>query len=417
MGYALRSSLTLLLAVLLLLAVPLSATAQVITPAEAIEILATSHTPDFPRQVGFALKARGAADIVKATLRFKQVGQATVTTSRLKFAPSRAVELHYDWDLQRHYVPPGVEIEYYWLLEDAEGRTARTPAETFLVEDKRFAWRSVADGPVRVYWYEGDEPFARELLAAGRRALDQLAADAGVTADTPVKVFVYASQRDLLSALRPSAQEWTGGQAFTEQSIVVVAVEPSDAGLSWGRRVLPHEISHVVVHRMTKNPYGDLPSWLDEGLAMYAEGELEASYRRRLAEAIDGDRLISVRSLAANFPSDPEVALLSYAQSHSLVSFIIDEYGADRLAKLLSVFKEGSTYDDALQAALGVDTAGLEAAWRASVGAPPAAARRAAPGGEERNAPLFAVGWALPVLAAAAVGLGLALLLLRSRSS
>jgi hypothetical protein len=44
-------------------------------------------------------------------------------------------------------------------------------------------------------------------------------------------------------------------------------------------------LSHIVVGLATKNPFGDLPRWLDEGLAMYAEGELPARNRRALEQA------------------------------------------------------------------------------------------------------------------------------------
>ena len=70
--------------------------------------------------------------------------------------------------------------------------------------------------------------------------------------------------------------------------------------------------------------------------------------------------------------------MLSYAESDSLVKYIVDRYGHDRLSSLLAVFKEGSTYDAALQSALGVDSAGLETVWREAIGAQPMAPASAA---------------------------------------
>lgn len=345
--------------------------AQVVAPPRGIVVTAESHIPDFPKALVFNLEARSEAALTRATLRFKQVGQPTVTTTEVKFEPAKEAALTYTWDLQRYYVPPGVGIEYYWLLEDAAGNRLRTPSRVVALEDTRFAWRALAEGQVALRWYEGDEQFAGQLLQATVKALSQLSADAGVVVDRPVVVHVYANQRDLLSALRPSAQEWTGGQAFPEQGIVVAAVEPNEKGLEFGRRVLPHEVSHVVVHRLTDNPYGDLPRWLDEGIAMYAEGGLEPAYQRALERAIRENRLFSVQSLSANFPADSQAALQSYAQSYSLVKFIVERYGRERLAALLAVFKEGSAFDPALKRALGVDGGALEAEWRAWLGAPP----------------------------------------------
>ncbi|MHB1006198.1 MAG: peptidase MA family metallohydrolase [Chloroflexota bacterium] len=357
---------------------PGTVAAQVISPSRGISSSALDAQLNFPRDVTFRLSASADVNIVAATLRYKQVGQSTVTTNQVTFAPNSTVDLSYAWDLQKYYVPPGVEIEYYWMLEDASGRRVRTDSRTFVLDDKRYNWHERTDGGLRVFWYSGDDNFGAQLVTAGRGALDQLARDAGVPTGLPVKVFVYASQKDLLGALRPSAQEWTGGEAFTSQGIVVVAVEPTSSGLDFGKRVLPHELTHVVVGRMTENPYGDLPRWLDEGLAMYAEGNLEPAYDRALSTAKRDNSMISVQSLSANFPSDSREAMLSYAESYSLVKYIVGHYGRDRLSTLLAVFKEGSTYDAALQEALGVDGAGLESAWREAIGAQPIAPSPAA---------------------------------------
>ncbi|MDA8219564.1 MAG: peptidase MA family metallohydrolase [Dehalococcoidales bacterium] len=388
--------------------------APVAAPASGIEASAPTQKNEFPTQVVFTLHAQSGADIVKATLSFKQAGQATTTISHPEFAPAKEVDLRYVWDLQRYYSPPGVNIEYYWLLEDAAGQKLRTDPTTFALDDVRFTWQEVNDGPVHIYWYEGDQAFAAKLLDAGKGALDQLSQDAGVETDLPLKVFIYANQKDLLGGLQPSAQEWAGGTAFPDERVVVAAVEPTSSGLDYGLRVLPHELSHVVVYAMTKNPYGDIPRWLDEGLAMYAEGELESGYKDALNEAIRLNGLISVQSLSANFPSDPRAAYLSYAQSYSLVKYLIGQYGSDGLAKLLANFKEGATYDGALQATFGVDTEGLDAAWRQSAGAQAAPALVAATP-QPPSQPALSASDLRAIVVALAIGAFVVFLLVRRR--
>ena len=122
---------------------------------------------------------------------------------------------------------------------------------------------------------------------------------------------------------------------------------------------------------MTFNPYGDLPSWLEEGLSMYAEGDLRNDLLSILTEAISEDNLISVRSLSGSFPANAKEAGLYYAQSYSLVNFLIHDYGKDRMLQLLSVFKEGSSHDDAFLEVYGFDTDGLDNLWRQSIGLEP----------------------------------------------
>jgi hypothetical protein len=49
------------------------------------------------------------------------------------------------------------------------------------------------------------------------------------------------------------------------------------------------------------------------------------------------------------------------------------------MAKLLSIFAEGAIHDEALEQALGVDTDGLDNAFRESLGLPPLAGTEAEP--------------------------------------
>lgn len=100
---------------------------------------------------------------------------------------------------------------------------------------------------------------------------------------------------------------------------------------------------------------------------MYAEGDLRNDLLLILTEAISEDKLISVRSLCGSFPAKTDEASLYYAQSYSLVEFLIREYDKDRMLQLLGVFKEGSPYDDALLEVYGFDMEDLDDLWRTSL--------------------------------------------------
>jgi hypothetical protein len=115
---------------------------------------------------------------------------------------------------------------------------------------------------------------------------------------------------------------------------------------------------------MTFNPYAGLPAWLTEGLAMYAEGTLEVEYRALLKRATAEKSLISVRSLSSPFSARAETSYLSYAQSYSLVDFLVTNYGQGKMLELLNTFGEGSSYDGALEKVYGFDMDGLDALSR-----------------------------------------------------
>ena len=97
---------------------------------------------------------------------------------------------------------------------------------------------------------------------------------------------------------------------------------------------------------------------------MYAEGEMEARYIKYLEQGIAGNSLISVRSLASPFSAFAEQTYLAYAESYSLVEFLISSFGQDKMYELLSIFKQGSSYDGALMGVYGFDMDGLDSLWR-----------------------------------------------------
>ena len=97
---------------------------------------------------------------------------------------------------------------------------------------------------------------------------------------------------------------------------------------------------------------------------MYIEGTLEGEYTTLLNKATAEKSLISVRSLSSPFSTDPEKAYLSYAQSYSLVDFLIFEYGQTQMLELLLTFRQGSSYDDALEQVYGFNMDGLDTLWQ-----------------------------------------------------
>jgi hypothetical protein len=92
-----------------------------------------------------------------------------------------------------------------------------------------------------------------------------------------------------------------------------------------------------------------------------------SSRREALDEALEADSLITLQSLSSSFPAGHKGASLSYAQSQSLVAYLIDTYGWEKMRALLAAFQEGSTYNDALLLVYGMDMDALDQEWRASL--------------------------------------------------
>ncbi len=126
-------------------------------------------------------------------------------------------------------------------------------------------------------------------------------------------------------------------------------------------RVVAHEYTHAVLHQMSG---GRIPTWLNEGLAQYFEGEPNGNHGRNAAYIQRTQDFIPLQDLEGSFLSmDANTASVAYTQSYTVVEQIIENHGTYAIQKLLSEMGAGAEMDEALIAAVGLDYSGLEEEW------------------------------------------------------
>jgi hypothetical protein len=350
---------------LLVLLIPVGVNA-----GNSLAVTASSVTTNFPASLTFNITAASDVNITDIRLHYTvdRTHFATVVSEiPVGFTPTTRVQAQWLWDMrQTGGLPPGSRVDYWWTVADAGGNRLETAPAVVQIEDNRYNWRDITRGDVTLYWYEGSDTFAGELMDAVQAALSRLSENTGAELTNPVQLYIYASSADLRgSMIYP--QEWTGGVAFTGYGIIAIGIAPNASSLAWGKRAIAHELTHLVVHQVTFNPYNSLPIWLDEGLAMNSEGELGTDFVAALSQAIIDNTLISTRSLASPFSAYTEQSILSYAESYEAVNYLINEFGREKMLELLNTFREGAGYDEALEKVYGFDMDGLNARWQASL--------------------------------------------------
>lgn len=349
----------------------LSSTAPV-TAQGPITVTSNKFTNNFRRNLLFQLEAQSSAKISQVALFVQITGLSATTRQVPDFNPDTKISATYTWNLVQNYIPPGSSGQYWWTIQDSSGNSLTTDKQAFRVDDPAYKWQKLSNDKLALYWYQGGDSFGKALFDKANQSIAFLQQDTGVTVDQQVSILIYASHDDLMQALAVGSQEWTGGQNFPDYGVVVIGVEPSN--LDWGLGATTHELTHQVIHQKVRGPLGDLSltRWMDEGLAVYYEnpGKVDVQFQGPLRRAIQNDTLMPLRSLSS-FPADPAAANLAYGESWSVVDFIIRRYGKEKLAALLQEFKAGGYYDDVFMNVLGVDTDGLESAWRQDIGAKP----------------------------------------------
>ncbi len=363
----------LLLLILIICFVPAPAYAQS-SSQQSIHATRDRATRQYPDSITFSVRLQSEAEITKVVLEYGVLqlscGGDTLDEN-MTFEPSKTGEISWTWEITPWEAPPpGATIHWHWNVTDAAGDELITDEQTTPWLDNQHNWQTIHDESIDLYWYDGSQGFAKELSTSGVRVIHNLVQDIGLNFDQSISIFVYASGSDMGDAV-PDLPDWAGGVAFTEYSLILFAAGPDE--VEWGQMVEAHEITHVLVKHFTFNCQTTvkIPMWLSEGLAVYNEGWRRVGPNDPLGEAIDSNTLISVRTLEKSFPSNSDKVDLAYQESYSLVKFLIEAYGHDKILALFEALRDGATGDEALKTVYEFNTDGLEDAWRAYIGAQP----------------------------------------------
>jgi hypothetical protein len=289
-----------------------------------------------------------------------------------------AEEVSANIDLMSGLWPPGARVEYSWLLKSADGKQAVTPTERFTLEDSRYTWRTAqsADGRVTVYWHSPNNSLGGSVLERATRSLARVEGLMGHTYARPIVIWVYAEPSELHSAMGLYGRDWVGGVAYHEWGIIMASLPDGSGQQREIALTIPHEISHLVYHQATAGRGWDL-QWLNEGLAVINQEESNAASEIvPLREAALDGKLIPLNELNEAFSTgDSDRALLAYAQSRSIVEYMLGRYGRSGVGRIFEEFRLEAQYEaSALERGLGLKEADLEREWLAALPYKPAQA-------------------------------------------
>jgi hypothetical protein len=336
-----------------------------------IAVTNSSVEANYPTSLTFSCQAQGDVNITDVWLEYQveQISFAVVTAeAKTSFNPSPSIKADYTLDMQQYgQIPQGTDIDYWWLVKDAAGDILQSTTYHYVVVDNQHTWSTMNQGKITLFWYGQSQSFGSTVMAEAQSALSTLASDTGATPNRAVNISVYTSSQDYAASVL-GAPEWAGGEELSQYDAVFILVRPGQ--LSLDLPGIAHELTHVIIGQITSNPYNYIPFWLNEGLAVHVQfpqGKLPSQFTTALSNAFANNSLISVRSLSDPFSAYPDKAYLSYAESASVVAYLIAQYGAATMEQFLTTFQQGSTYDGALQANYGFDMDGLFSQWQAWV--------------------------------------------------
>lgn len=363
---ALRAILALAVFVSLLI-LPLDHADAKSTQSDApIAVLRNEAVSDFPNGLLLNLEAESDRRIERIELLYRAADRETLNLEIPRFERGKTVELRHELDFRVRFQPSGIDITYFWRLTDDQDRVVETEKQTLLWYDNRFEWEAESSADVTVYSYRDNPAFARIVVESAQSTVDRLKQEFELDSVRPIRIWVYNTGKDFASAQQGNSSEWIAGTAYPQLQ-VILAVLPEGNQHEVGR-VVPHEIAHQMLYQATENPFNAPPTWLDEGLAVRIQETGNEDDQAMVENAAEKGQLFSVRALNSNFPYDPTDTALAYAESFSIVSFLIEEFGEEKFADLIAAYRTGVSHDEAMVAALGFNLDELDRLWKESLG-------------------------------------------------
>lgn len=240
------------------------------------------------------------------------------------------------------------------------------------IQYRQFDWLINETEHFEIYYYKSEEvliPFAEDVLEEAYNRLKNRLGYKERKNDRKIPVLIYKSHPDFegTNVIMGRIPESVGG--FTEifkKRIVV----PFNGSYSDFRHVLFHELVHVFQYRIL---YGSgvvalqraatiqVPLWFIEGMAEYESLGWDESAESYIRDAILNDRIypISILNFAGGYPV--------YKEGQSILYFIKERYGGEKIGELLNKIKVTNTLSGAIKQVLGIDEEKLNEEWMKSL--------------------------------------------------
>jgi hypothetical protein len=337
------------------------------TASAEIEIRSNAAQNQFPDGIRFTLFMASDTEITEVRLRYR-ILPGGVSASVIPSCSGGTSCNVLVGSTRDSYMVPGAQVVYSWELSDSSGAEVTTEEQTVTYDDTRFEWLELTEGNLTVFYYFGDEESQRTVLRVAQETIERFESLERTTLDFPVKVWVYRTAAEMAPAV---ASRRSGGPDDSVRTLGEVGADDT-ALVSRDTdflNIVRHELAHVVTNHATSHHLADLPTWINEGLSSYAQNDMLPSEAQAFELALRRNAVLPITSLGAAARGSAGDVSVFYAQSGSIIRFMVEVLGEEKFGDFLDALAE-DTVDGALMTVYGFDTLGLENAWREVVGLP-----------------------------------------------
>lgn len=212
-------------------------------------------------------------------------------------------------------------------------------------------WNESRSSHFLIYYKDAPLDFIKTVEENAENYYEEISLNLGFTRyeswtwDQRAKIYIYDDREDYVASSQQF--KWSHGAASVTQK--VIRTFPSAHGFF--DSTLPHELGHIIFREFI-GLSADVPLWLEEGVAMYQEKAKRWGANKAVQRAIAEDRFIGLERLSRlrlTAETDQETVDLFYAESASIVYYLITEFNKSRFVSFCQELKEGNDFINALR--------------------------------------------------------------------
>ena len=166
----------------------------------------------------------------------------------------------------------------------------------------------------------------------------------GWTWDERAKIYIYDNAEDYVVSGKQAG--WSHGVASPKDKVI----RTFPAAHGFFDSTLPHELGHIIFREFI-GFRAKIPAWFEEGVAMYQEKAQRWGAHDTVRKAIEKGTFKTLDELSMTFlryNTNKDVINLFYAQSASVVNYMINELGQQRFVRLCRKLKDGTPFEWAI---------------------------------------------------------------------
>lgn len=208
-------------------------------------------------------------------------------------------------------------------------------------------WKERKGSHFIIYYKNAPADFIKSVEEMAEYYYEEITRNMGFTRyknwswDGRAKIYIYDDPDDFQQV--GDYAKWSEGVASSRERVI----RSFPAAHGFFDSTLPHELGHIIFREFTGFK-AKIPLWLEEGVAMYQEKARRWGAHEAVRQALKDGTFMPLGDMTALELSgrmDIPTIQLFYAESASIVNYLLDELGQQRFINLCRKLRDGGPFE------------------------------------------------------------------------